>query len=203
MQRATTQRPTSPGLGEMACAVGQLATSVSDAVEDFLRTLTPAARPSKHDDHCQGCGRDDCHCTCCVTDADIVVYTRLFERRVVPIRIENTRRRERQITLELSRFTTRGGKRAPVEGRIEGPTSFTLGGCEERDLTLVIDVGKKDDDVNHDEERERPSDVEDCVVAVADLRIEGCDHRPVRIAVPILPRDCASYEIACECACCG
>jgi hypothetical protein len=45
-------------------------------------------------------------------------------------------------------------------------------------------------------------DVNDCLVAVGDLRVDGCDIRPVRIAVAILPRDCSAYQIECGCCCC-
>jgi hypothetical protein len=36
----------------------------------------------------------------------------------------------------------------------------------------------------------------------ADLRVEGCDTRPIRIALALLPRDCNAYEIDCGCGCC-
>ena len=45
-------------------------------------------------------------------------------------------------------------------------------------------------------------DIDDCHVAIADLCIEGCDARPIRIAVAVLPRDCNSYTVRCVCACC-
>lgn len=211
-----TQPPATPGLGEVTSAIGTLSTSVADAVEEFLRSISPAREPAHRPDLCEPCDHDDCHCTCCVGDADLVVYTRLFERRVVPIRIQNARRRERQISLELSGFTTKGGRPAPVHGQIIGPTSFTLAGCAEREVTLVLATGTTEEegepvqpeDVERAvsarlEQAQELPDVDDCVVAVADLRIEGCDIRPIRIAVPVLPRDCAAYDVVCDCACCG
>src|SRR5690349_2949167 len=39
-------------------------------------------------------GEDPCHCTCCISDADLIIYARLGERRVVPVTIENPRARE-------------------------------------------------------------------------------------------------------------
>lgn len=55
-------------------------------------------------------------------------------------------------------------------------------------------------------ERDRPArdlrDVDDCHVAVADLRVQGCDTRPIRVAVAVLPRDCGPYEVRCDCGCC-
>ena len=57
---------------------------------------------------------------CCVEGADLVVETRLGERRVVTLEVVNERRRERDITLDLGPFTTRGGSPAPVVGAVDG-----------------------------------------------------------------------------------
>jgi hypothetical protein len=156
----------------------------------------------------QGCGcggsggcapRDDCHCRCCVVDADLVVHTRLGERRIVPITLTNDRRREREVSLELSDFTTRGGSPAQVSGRVVGPERFTLAACSEREVVLAISV---DLDADGDADREQLRDVDDCVVAYGDLRIVGCDNRAVRIAVSVLPRDCDAHRVRCERHCC-
>ena len=56
---------------------------------------------------CRDCHRHDCHCECCVINVDLVINARLGERRVVPLTVENSRRREREISLELSEFTRR------------------------------------------------------------------------------------------------
>lgn len=156
------------------------------------------------------CRRDDCHCRCCVVDADLMVSARLGERRVVPITIENTRRREREIKLELSDFATRRGSQTNVTGRLVPPTEFTLAACEEREAVVVIDIDRRQGDEGGGEGgepaeevgRDKLPDVDECVVAYADLRIVGCDRRPVRIAVSILPRDCHSYPVDCDCGCC-
>jgi hypothetical protein len=154
------------------------------------------------DCRCRECGRDDCHCRCCVIDADLVVNTRLGERRIVPITIENNRRRERQIKLELSSFTSKGQSPSGVTGELLSPAEFTLDPCQERQAIIGIDTSgaqsKKQDEEKGDELR----DVDDCRVAYADLRIVGCDHRPIRIAVSLLPRDCYSYPVDCACGCC-
>lgn len=160
------------------------------------------------DCRCRDCKRDDCHCRCCVVNADLVVNARLGERRVVPITIENNRRREREIKLELSEFSSRGGSQTGVTGRLVTPAEFTLAGCQEHEAVIVIEVdprqdGGGDDDKKDDNDAERrPPDVDDCLVAYADLRIVGCDNRPVRIAVATLPRDCHSYPVDCSCGCC-
>jgi hypothetical protein len=173
-----------------------------------------------HDCHCRDCRRDDCHCRCCVVDADLVVHARLGERRIVPVTIENSRRREREIRLELSEFTSHSGKEEAVTGRLLSPAEFTLAACQEQDAVIEIEIGpaqrgevtpaNPDKADNPDKptpvkERvafERVPDVDDCVVAYADLRIAGCDHRPVRIAVTTLPRDCHSYPVDCTSGCC-
>jgi hypothetical protein len=157
--------------------------------------------------HHDGCGCHDRHCECRVCDADLVVNARLGERRVVPITIENNRRREREVTLELSDFSSRGGSEAAVKGSIVPPTQFTLDACREHQAVVVIQVGGTEENDNKtsgegEGEGQRYSDVDDCEVAYADLRIAGCDHRPLRIAVATLPRDCHTYPVDCSCGCC-
>jgi hypothetical protein len=156
-----------------------------------------------------------------VGDADLLVYARLGERRVVPISVENTRRRERDLQISLSSFTTASGKSSGVRGRLLPPTDFTVAPCEEREVTLLLAAtgAPGDEDKRDVVENFRPSveegefapeagreerlpDVEECEVAYADLRVVGCDVRPVRIAVAVLPRDCVSYSVACGCGCC-
>jgi hypothetical protein len=143
----------------------------------------------------------------------LVIYSRLGERRVVPIVIENSRRREKEITLELSQWTTRSGKPAQVNAQIVAPTSFTLQPCEERDVIIIInvvgDVDGNDNPNNPDvppgstvPPPRRVTDVDECEVVYADLRVVGCEIRPIRIALAILPRDCGAYEIECGCSCC-
>lgn len=184
--------------------------------------------PCGDDDPCEEpCHHDDpCHCFCCVVDADLVVEARLGEIRIVPITLHNERRREREISLDLSSFTTKGGKPAPVVGTILPPTRFTLAACEDRHVVIRLavrepGVAKFDDTLDEpdtpldvanaataeftriagDNERRLP-DVDDCLVAYGHLRIDGCDIRPVRIAVALLPRDCGAHQVHCACACC-
>jgi hypothetical protein len=147
-----------------------------------------------------GCRSDDCHCQCCVGDhLDLVVYSRLGERRVVPVTLTNERRREREVSLELSDFTTKGGRTLPVTvaGAIVGASTFTLAPCEER--AVIIEVASE----AAQSEREQPTDVDDCLVAVADLHVSGCDIRcPIGIGVVLLPRDCDTFHLSCGCGCC-
>jgi hypothetical protein len=164
-----------------------------------------------HHDHdwcgCERCGGDDCHCRCCVVNADLVVYVRLGERRLVPVTLENNRRREREIKLELSEFTSKGGDKSAVTGELLSPAAFTLGPCTHREVVIGILAGEERQAAGQarkaqaDEEAKLP-DVDDCRVAYADLRIVGCDNRPIRIAVATVPRDCHDYRVGCDCGCC-
>ena len=148
-----------------------------------------------HHEKC-GCHRDPCHCNCCIVNADLIVYARLGEVRVIPLFLENTWRRERKIVTELSPWTSRGGNPAPITGRLMPPApEFTLPPCGRQTLTLVVEIGAGDRD-------NQARDVDNCLVGYADLRVQGCDIRPIRIAIAILPRDCEAYEIECGCQCC-
>ncbi len=118
------------------------------------------------------------------------------------MRIENTRAREREIGLSLSEFATSGGSPTPVAVRLHGDTTFTLEPCAEREVLLLVAVDGLDQPGDRKGEPKGMTDVDDCHVAVGDLRIAGSDVRPVRIAVAVLPRHCGPYEIECGCVCC-
>jgi len=200
---------------------------INTAPADWLATMrtsmgTPAApqerhrHPGTHGHHgkpdcgchehhhrdcgCHRCGPDPCQCLCCIGDVDFAVYSRVGEQRVIPIIVENERRREAQVTAELSGWTTRGGKAAPIETVGFEPKTFTLPACGSQKITLVVKVvGAGAGDATNEN---RAADVDDCLVATADLRLTGCDCRPLRIAVAILPRDCDPFEVSCGCTCC-
>jgi hypothetical protein len=165
-----------------------------------------------HEDGLRDCGHDRCECRCCIGDADLVVYARQGERRLVPIVIENARRRDRQITLDLSRFSGRQG--APqVTASILAEQEFTLAACSERIVILVIEAGgarsgtgaqdRPVEVVQGEREAIRNHEfIRECEVLYGDLRIEGCDIRPVRIALALLPFDCDAHPVRCGCGCC-
>jgi len=157
-----------------------------------------------HDCGCHRCGPDPCQCLCCIGDVDFAIYSRVGEQRVLPIVIENERRRETQVTAELSAWTTRGGKAVPVETVGLEPKVFTLPACGVQKVTLVVKVNGDPAIAGAAEANQpnRATDVDDCLVATADLRLTGCDCRPLRIAVAILPRDCDPCEVSCGCSCC-
>jgi hypothetical protein len=158
---------------------------------------------------CDGCHGERCHCRCCIADADLVVYARLGERRLVPLTIENPRRRERQVKLELSQFTRSGRAAEHVKAQITGLAEFTVQPCQEHEVILQIEAvapaaegGKADEAGTKVITGRIAPDVEECEIFYADLRVEGCDTRPVRIALALLPRDCAGYKVDCGCSCC-
>jgi hypothetical protein len=167
-------------------------------------------RPHRHEHHhdhhaegrCPRCGPDPCDCFCCIGDVDLAVYARAGEQRVIPIVVENERRRDKQITLDLSNWTSKGGKESPVSTLLLTPRELTLAPCESKEILLVVRASDIDQQGEDNQDRTRIPDVDDCVVAVADLRLEGCDHRPLRIAVAILPRTCDPYRVECGCSCC-
>ena len=151
-------------------------------------------------ERCQDCERDDCDCRCCVGDADLLVHARVGERRVVPLVIENDSRRERPVELDLSDWTSHNNQAAvKVGGQLLPPLAFTLAPCSEQSVTLVVEVQGSEDE---NKDRAGMGDVQGCQVYYADLRVKGCDIRPVRIALALHSRDCGPLTINCRCDCC-
>jgi hypothetical protein len=166
-------------------------------------------------DSCRRCGTTACECYCCLGDVDLAIYAHVGEQRLIQLVIENERHREKEISLDLSEWTTRGGSPAPVKTVGLAPKAFTLAACAEQQVSLMVTVGaarQTDDDkeaestsggdIALDRQSRQRVDVDDCLIATADLRLVGCDHRPLRIAVAILPRDCEAYRVTCGCTCC-
>lgn len=195
----------------------------SDAFETWRASVSDLANPAQardrqrhdythHEDcGCSHCASDRCSCRCCVTDADLVVETRVGERRLVTLIVENHWRREREIELELSSWT-KNLHGVEVQADILGPTAFKLAPCGEAQVVLGVtitpptDEAKPDVAVNNPDRATGPGreipDVTKCAVSYADLRIKGCDLRSIRIAVAVLPRDCDAYVVDCACGCC-
>jgi hypothetical protein len=146
---------------------------------------------------CGHCGPEPCECVCCIGDVDLVVYARVGELRVIPIVVENSRRREKSVTVELSGWRTRGGGVAPVDTVSVEPKAFTLAPCGMHEVTIAARVRPPEP-----AGETRTPDVDGCLVVTADLTLVGCDHRPIRIAIAILPRDCDPLRICCGCGCC-
>jgi hypothetical protein len=164
---------------------------------------------------CRQCAPDPCECFCCIGEVDFVVYARVGEQRVIPIVVENERRREKDITVELSPWRTRGGGAAPVDTVTVEPKTFRLPRCGEQEVVILARVrepaavtpapGAETANIPGVPERETQHelrDVDGCVVVTADLTLVGCDHRPIRIAIAILPRECDPFRLICGCGCC-
>lgn len=177
--------------------LGQAAVNVAESMGGLTarRTRADHDRPPKHECGCEG--ENPCHCTCCIVDADVVIYTYLGERRIFTFIVENERRREKDVQLALGSFTTRAGKPASIKGELLSPTEFKLAPCASHTAIMVIDTAPGATPVV-----ERIPDVEECTVYYADLKVEGCEIRPLRIAVAILPRDCGAYKVHCHNCCC-
>lgn len=172
----------------------------SDAFESWRSSLDRTmARPRSGTERCdcKRCSPDDCSCQCCVADSDLLVQARAGERRVIPITIENHWRREREVTLELSGWTKVEG--VTVSGKLATPGSFTIAPCGDERAILVVEIAGE---TSPNDGRRDIGDVKDCQVSYADLRVTGCDLRPIRIAVAILPRDCDDYVVDCRSGCC-
>jgi hypothetical protein len=174
-----------------------------DLYDAWADALKPRTKPGRHADDCRcpRCHPDDCHCRCCIGDADLLVRARLGERRLVPIVIENNQRREREVELELSSWSAATGG-VKVTGAILPPTKLTLKPCEEKAVILAIEVAQDKTQDDNNSTTRTPPDVRDCVVFYADFRVVGCDVRPIRIAVAVLPRDCDAFHVDCRCGCC-
>ena len=123
---------------------------------------------------------------------DLAVYSRVGEQRIVPIVVANERRREKDISLELSDWTTRGGRAGAVETLGLSPKAFTLAPCAQQAVILEVAVrgadqaqgdapapGRKPPERKPPDDK-APGDVDGCLVVTADLRLVGCDHRPIR-----------------------
>ena len=153
---------------------------------------------SRHMQRCQDCEQIDCDCCCCIGEADLLVHARVGENRVVPLVIENDSHRERQIELELSDWESRSNQQeVKISAKLLSPNVFTLAPCSEEKVILMAQIAQI-----RDSEKAAIHDVTGCQVYYADLRVKGCDIRPVRIALAVLARDCAPLTIECRCGCC-
>ena len=137
----------------------------------------------RHEHGCCSCCGDAC--ACCVPEADVVVQARAGEVRVVPFRLSNHWRREREVILAVGPWHVCGGQKLEIRGVLDDE-KVVLAPCEDKVVTLRVSVG---------------ADAEECVSAYADVRFEGCG-RPVRIAVVVSPGSCDAVDICCDCGCC-
>ena len=144
----------------------------------------------KHDHG--GCGDDDdCRCECCIVDADIVVYARCGEVRVIPIEIENETRKDREdVELEVSEFRSGGGRELPWKAALSQKGPLAIRGCDSVKLELLVGVvcGRESTVVGRevDQPKETPREMKEKKAAV------GAEEAPatqlVRMATNVRDR---------------
>src|SRR5262249_8637392 len=122
---------------EMYSAVSENASRALHSLADSIEAWMPEAkRYRKYEE-------EDCHCRCCICDADTVEYARCGEVRVIPITFENDTRRERDVKLEFNGFATGGGRELGWDANLS-ENSFKLLACGEKTILLrvVVDCRK-------------------------------------------------------------
>jgi hypothetical protein len=172
-------------------------------------------------------------CACEVCDADLAVLAYPGELRVFPITVENTRSHERTITAEISGWVSSRGDRAEWPTRVTphrftlGPCAERTIAVRAH----LVELDEKDDKTERHERAElveaaavrtpplasalaapqpvrptpapAPAVPAGCVVYYADLRLAGCELRPLRLAVALLPESCGAHHARCGCGCCA
>lgn len=201
---------------------------------DLLRTTSQArstgrplarSRATVTRKHPRGCMCDECcgckvcdPCRCCIGDADVVIYARPGESRVIPFEVVNSRVRDREVTVQLGEFKTCDGKDLGIVAQVI-PSRLKLAPCSEGLVHLFLKVpvsSKTLEAVNAEsaEERKRLTatkivdagrkglDICGCEVLYANLAFDGCRTRPLTLALAILDVDCSPHEINCSACCC-
>ncbi len=100
--------------------------------------------------HTEGCGcHDSCcrdACDCCVPEADVIVRARAGEVRVVPFRLHNPWRREREVSLEIGPWHVCAGDEDLEVRAVLEDEKIVLKPCEDRIVRLLISTRGVDDD---------------------------------------------------------
>ena len=150
------------------------------------------------------------------------MYARCFERRVIPIEVENDTRRAREnVTVEVSDVRTAGGRALPWTVAAIPASPITIEACGSTEIDLVVSIICRDNDKDDQQKQPRkaaaraddnenvilqregePIDVDSCEVGYVTVRLEGCLVRPIVVAIAVLPRDCDAYRTGCSCSCC-
>ena len=137
-----------------------------------------------------GCGEgrahsqaDGCHdsccreaCDCCVPEADVVVRARAGEVRVVPFRLHNTWRREREVSLEVGPWHICSGDGDLEIRAILEEDKIVLRPCEDRVVRLLISTRGANDDGSSSTRDKDPHDPAETVDAA------GKTAKPTRTA---------------------
>jgi hypothetical protein len=184
------------------------------------------------DHHWKGHWRHrDCRCDCCIVDADIVVFARMGEIRVVPIEVANDTRKVREnVEVSVSEIRSGGGKALPWATLVNPRGPLTLEPCSRTKLELLVHIGCEPVQVPDKADnptrargaakaasetatstepldvaaarREGCPDVECCEVGYTTIRLDGCLIRPIVVAIAVLPLECDAYRAGCSCSCC-
>ncbi|MDQ6617810.1 MAG: hypothetical protein M3083_24455 [Actinomycetota bacterium] len=84
---------------------------------------------------------DDCRCECCIGDADVVVYGRCGEVRVIPIEIENDTRKVREdVDLDVTDVRSAGGRILPWKVFTQARGPLTLDPCSTTKIELLVHI---------------------------------------------------------------
>ena len=171
-----------------AGGLGDVATTMGDAIRKLLGGVGQMAMPGPRSARAMIAGtRRTTARAAAASPMQTCLSTLGWRATVIPVNVENTRRRERDVEVSLSSFTTSGGKPLDIQGQLLPPTSFTLGPCEEREVTMLLAVTEAPEDAGKEEkpsrasdleERRKLPDVDECLVGYADLSITGCNLRP-------------------------
>jgi hypothetical protein len=168
------------------------------------------------------CRRHDCRCDCCIVDADIIIYAHCGEVRVVPIEVANDTRKIREnVDVQVSEVRSAGGTVLawPTVMRPEGPLTLEPCSTTRLELTVYVACGTEQGKASPGRsagaktvpsdafaalaaQREPGSDVDQCEVGYATIRLGGCLVRPIVVAIAALPLACDSYRTGCSCSCC-
>ena len=138
-----------------------------------------------------GCGEgrahsqaDGCHdsccreaCDCCVPEADVLVRARAGEVRVVPFRLHNTWRREREVSLEVGPWHICSGDGDLEIRAILEEDKIVLKPCEDRVVRLLISTRGANDDGSSST---RDKDPNDPAVPVEPVDEAGKTAKPTR-----------------------
>jgi hypothetical protein len=194
----------------------RMASSWPGSFQAYQQSMRPAADPTrgtgyhawwehdhgKHQHGCRKCGERDCHCSCCIRDSDAVEVARCGELRIIPITLDNDTSVDRDVKLQLGAFATASGRELGWEASLS-ETEFKLPACGEKTVTLkvAVDCNRFGDPQQNPNEQRAPS-VDECKVAYATLRVEGCLIRPLVIAVAVLPNDCDAHRAGCRSSSC-
>ncbi|HTY72216.1 MAG TPA: hypothetical protein VMI11_07285 [Actinomycetes bacterium] len=144
---------------------------------------------------CDGC-RDRCSCRGGCSDADVLVIARPGERRVVPLEIRNPRHRDVTVSVDVGPWTSCEGDEVAIEAVVQPSGELTVPACSSREVLLVLQVAGK----AGLPDEQRGAGLRCCATLTSDIRINGCGTT-LRVAVDVLPLDCASIEVTC-CGCC-